>query len=138
MSNVSYPKFGKVKTIVLPIPTDDVSVAEYKDQFGIDLSEFMTTDGENIYIDAKEALILISDPFGHILDVGSSDYYWSHNGIFPISSVYAAGWAEGVSAAQLRVGFWSSVAGTPIGLYFYISKDNPCEIAYMRIQASAV
>ena len=48
MANISYPKFGKVKTIVLPIPDSPCTLDEYKDTYGIDLEEFVSIQGNFI------------------------------------------------------------------------------------------
>lgn len=38
---MGFPDFGKVKTIILPIPSDPMSITEYKAKYGIDLKEFL-------------------------------------------------------------------------------------------------
>ena len=54
MANITYPPFGKVKTIVLPVKNIPYgsSIEEYKELFGIDLKDFIELD-EDGYINFK-------------------------------------------------------------------------------------
>lgn len=59
-----YPNFGKVKTLVLPLPERDISIDEYKDLYGIDLREFIElTDDKSIQFKdgLPNTLVLIDD-----------------------------------------------------------------------------
>lgn len=63
MANISYPKFGKVKTIVLPINTSLMTFDEYKEAYGIDLDDlFILSDNQYILKNEyKNVQILLLD-----------------------------------------------------------------------------
>ena len=45
---MGYPNFGKVKTLVLPLPRNETSIDEYKNLYGIDLRDFVELSEEGI------------------------------------------------------------------------------------------
>lgn len=55
---MGYPYFGKVKTIVLPLPPEQIKFAEYKEKYGIDLKEFFEVKENDINLkNVKNAVI---------------------------------------------------------------------------------
>ena len=59
---MAYPNFGKVKTIVLPIPYSWIGIDEYKEKYGIDLKEFIKLNFTSKSIELEKSpntLILI-------------------------------------------------------------------------------
>ena len=58
---MSYPAFGKVKTIVLPIPGEELTLNEYRDKYGIDLREFIKVTATNILLDFGCAHVLLKE-----------------------------------------------------------------------------
>lgn len=109
MANRSYPPFGKVKTIVLPIPDSPMNVDEYKQKYGIDLKElFALTNDYNIKLkDNKNALFLLSD------DVC----------LHPILGRDGEAYEEGSNDAKLEL-IAEIYSGGSYGLSLTIDKDD--------------
>lgn len=82
---MGYPAFGKVKTIVLPVPGEQMKFTEYKEKYGIDLKEFFEVKENDINLkNVKNAVIYfdlsdVSDNapvefIGKLLPLGATIY----------------------------------------------------------------
>ena len=118
MANVSYPQFGKVKTIVLPIPANSISLDEYKEKYGIDLREYIYLDGHEIKLkNVENALILIDD-----ID---SNLVGSIRTLRPIISLGIQQWTSGSLDGSTIFGCVYNVADEVYeGLELIIDKDD--------------
>ena len=63
---MGYPAFGKVKTIVLPRPIDEVSLKQYRELYGIDLMKFIDVAGNVVGLKEeifRNSLLLTDSPY---------------------------------------------------------------------------
>ena len=126
MANISYPKFGKVKTIVLPIPTSSMSLEEYKDFCGIDLEEFLIIESDTPYLKfPKNALVLIADTF----DVSSS-FVKLNNVILTEEQAYDSGADDGYFGI---LGLYNNDEQKYEGLELFIDKDEEFSIENIKV-----
>ena len=129
---MSYPVFGKVKTIVLPTDLDSaVTLDEYKNLFGIDLKEL-------IYLDKLNHCILFKAPNTMFLlgMHGLESYYGLYgNYLAPANSVYVSSWDEGVTPALTLL--WTAHNDSEgAGLTLTIDSSAPFSIDSVRIGIS--
>ena len=67
---MGYPNFGKVKTVVLPLTDEALTINEYKEKYGIDLKQFIVLDDggfitlDNNFLDSTLILIRQSKSSG--------------------------------------------------------------------------
>ena len=71
MSNISYPKFGKVKTITLPIEHNTLTWEEYKEKYGIDLRDLVRLNSGKQIVLKEESLIIFN--LSEVQNTGYSD-----------------------------------------------------------------
>lgn len=117
---MGYPNFGKVKTIVLPTPDENLSYEQYKEKFGIDLKDIVKI--------ASNGLIILKpqNVFWLINDV---DAHWeTPSRLYTIISAYTSGYESGVSDGSLRIYFGGVPESSGIYLDIRCSKDKTLAI----------
>ena len=130
---MSYPVFGKVKTIVLPVPTPDdaISLQQYKDRYGIDLKDFLVLEPDYGLIDfiaPKDSIVLfntreVSEHFEHIVILGLDVLQESSSKPYNVDTS---------SNAELNLVF------TSVNMQFYIRYTDDFTIDNILIQSSEV
>lgn len=135
---MGYPSFGKVKTIVLPCPSysDTLSISQYKEKFGIDLSEYLILDNGYIYFDAKGNLILINS--FDIDSVGEHISYGLNHAIVPLVATKQLSWLSGSDTGVLKLGIYEVTDDDCYGLYIFVDKDDDFTMDNVRIRGSNV
>ena len=121
MPNQSYPAFGKVKTIVLPVgeAMDGMTFEDYKRLYGIDLVELFNprfdTIDEFVKIDLpKNTLLLLQDESGHSTDLGHVQ-----GALFPVTII-----DKEIDAPQYKTWISSASGASYVGLIFEYDSDN--------------
>ena len=126
---MGYPAFGKVKTIVLPGPNGVLSLAQYKEIYGIDLREFLDlSNGEDIAIKKDildNSLILIRQD----RDLGDT------HPLCPVCSVhfdspYSAGSTD---AKTTLCTSYNDSESDYYGIRLFLSKDVDFELDNVKI-----
>ena len=130
---MGYPNFGKVKTIVLPCPSDSLTIAQYKERYGIDLSNYLRLEDASIYFKAPEnTLILLNDEGGQT----TADFISRVN---TISFIEKQEWEEGNTDGVLNFGAWYVPSENAYeGLSFVISKSEEFKLENLLIIAKVV
>lgn len=129
MSNVSYPKFGKVKTIVLPVPGDDsaISLSVYKERYGIDLKDILYCDAVSGYIKFKNSKTLFLLDFSEPQE--SKTFTELQCGLTPIVKLETGSYDSGNSDGFLNLYEPSNT----LYVAFSIDQDNDFIIDNMKI-----
>lgn len=126
------PIFGKMKTIVLPAPENGIplTLADYKEKYGIDLTEWLYLEEGYIKFNfPKDTLILIQDDGGNLFSDGG------YIGIIPVSAGYLASeWESGVNPAETRIGSHDGT-GTN-GIDFQIPASEDFELSNVIVQGT--
>lgn len=118
----AYPNFGKVKTIVLPIPEfGNFTINQYKEKYGIDLRDILKVEGSEIIVKTN-AFILLFDAVGTI---------WSRY-LFP-NDFSSVSYEEGSADAELVWIYKDSNGDVSIGIQFFIDKNDPCDIENLKL-----
>ena len=122
---MGYPQFGKVKTIVLPLPVNLISYSDYKKLFGIDLKDVLKLENGIITLKRGDYLPLIKDFMGESI---SGILY-----IAPITNVTMQQYSEENTDAVLRL-YYNGVAGDDgLALQFSIYKDEEFTFENIKI-----
>lgn len=120
----AYPNFGKVKTIVIPVPIEQLNINEYKEKYGIDLRDFVLLDKQygRMYLKPNAFyLIDFNTAVGSSL-IGEESANFA--GLFPISKLNASAYVSGNVDAKLRI-------ETPAeDFYLEIGIPNTLEFSY--------
>lgn len=128
---MTYPNFGKVRTIVLPIDYNDpsMSLEEYKDKYGVDISNF-------IFLDEGNHQIILSFPdFAQILLCEINYGLVAINGcphIAQPNNLIVSQWDSGNSDGRTTIFYANDVTG--FGLSFAISQDDDFKIENIIIE----
>lgn len=121
---MGYPQFGNVKTVVIPVPKEDMSVQEYKNAYGIDLRDIVLLDKGlgNLYLKPNTFyLVNFNTAVGSSLITNES---YLTSGMIAISKVESQSYESGVKNAQLLI-------KTPDEGYFLeIGVDKSLEFSY--------
>ena len=122
MGNISYPSFGKVKTIVLPVPSDVLSVEQYKDRYGIDLKDILILDNDakKIYVKTNACLFIRDE--GGICE--NFSVYGLKNSIYHVSCFSIQEYVSGSAVAQLVLGIYDFVGESVVGISFTIGESD--------------
>ena len=93
---MSYPPFGKVKTIVLPVPTEELTYSQYKEKYGIDLKDVLELSEGIIFFKSSKSTMILFD----VTDIKETYHNQLLNlipaGSLPVtSSEYAEGSVDG-------------------------------------------
>ena len=94
---MSYPNFGKVKTIVLPCPDEPMSIEEYKNAYGIDLRGMIVLKDNNIEFknDILESSLILLRQSRAVGDITP---------LVPVMGVYSAyTYESGVTPADTKL-----------------------------------
>ena len=119
---MGFPNFGKNKTVVLPIPTNPMSIAEYKAKYGIDLRELLyIAPDNNFYFKAipnTQIFFDISDLLKSFGNYHSATLVELSNApvIDAESSTYVSGTTDGKRTYCVR---------------YYLGEDNVLSPEYM-------
>lgn len=134
----SYPAFGKVKTIALPLPPTSMTAKQYKDAFGIDVRDiFELTTGYDIYLKTKLGFVLLYDTENTFYE--NTEMTLGHNSYIPvISASKVSSWVEEAHNAQTIFGFYNSSEETTIGLKVSIDKSSPFECDSIVLETVSV
>lgn len=139
MANRSYPPFGKVKTIVLPVPTDELTYSQYKQKYGIDLKDVFEIDADyyinfknyrnsNILFDFTEVKTITGTVTPNLIPVGC---------LPSASTVYDEGAEDGkLEFFQIAYSTADEATFANYVIKFVISKDMPWEIENMTIMGT--
>lgn len=128
MANRSYPQFGKVKTIVLPIPSSPLTYQQYKEAYGIDLKDFLIVNSNgNLLLEKLPNTLLMFD----VTSIRLLGYPGIPNlvsvGALPTERIQ---YAEGQTDGELRYYFstYDNDSGkfVPVA-YVYIRLDKDSE-----------
>ena len=135
---MGYPNFGKVKTIVLPVPANQMTYAQYKEKYGIDLKDFIELGSTSIRLKSNRNVFLIAD-FTEIKELLES--YFPN--LCPIGSLpmYAQDYDDGVQDGCMRIylcDFDESLneVVAHFMLQFLIPQDREFKFENMYIQGS--
>lgn len=131
---MSYPAFGKVKTIVLPMSSKifatSPTIKEYKSLTGIDLSENLSIIKPDnlINFDAKGACVyiqLLDDMFGdHLL-------FGVNHACLPITNTEEGADTEG---NFLKMGVYNGGDQIVYGITFFIDSNGIVDLDHIRIR----
>lgn len=132
---MAHENFGIVKTIVLPLTIDTLSIDEYKARFGIDLREFISLEGGNLIFDFKNCAFYLSD-CGNELKSQESGFL--HHMVLPIARYDYGEWASGSTDGYITLGILDVVESGTYGIVFTISKDDDFVIDNLKIHGDAV
>lgn len=117
---MSYPAIGKVKTIVLPYFAGTKTIKEYKEAFGIDLTEILEFEdrGSNVF------RFKVKDKFKHSLFLGVQEDDSYGMGMQVLQLYWMKAYESGVSEGIFNITYYDQEEQTQGGLYLYISKDS--------------
>lgn len=131
---MGYPAFGKIKTLTLPIPSQPMTLEEYKERYGIDLLEYVSlSDGGYINFNAHNSYVLLSET--NYENEGGDDEIVLNctNIIIPIASVVVSVWDSGKNDAETKLGIYNPSDGTMGGLMFSVSKNQSFTLDNVKI-----
>ena len=114
---MGYPNFGKVKTVVLPIPNEELTLDEYKEKYGIDLRELVTVSDD--YVSLRGDIAYYCYDAENRLYEDATHYLGQHS-LFPISAVSTNTIGNNNFYA---FGFWDSLEGGINGIQFKMAGD---------------
>lgn len=124
----SYPAFGNVKTITLPISTgDNLTLDEYKEKYGIDLRPYIKLNTED-----KE-IQLNFDGFVLVRLMKSSGDAILVSSVFAPNKFNIHYWSEGHDSAVLSLMLADADGNWADGIKFEIESTSPFELDSIRI-----
>ena len=135
---MGYPNFGNVKTLVLPIPSERMSIDDYKEKYGINLRKLLKLHPEDGAITLEtNALVLIRDIDGtlHVQGSPSDGYSWEGS-IFPAVCVNQQLYVEGENIGGLSIGGINDTENGVFGIGFYVESGVEFTIENMYVQAA--
>lgn len=130
----SYPAFGNVKTLTLPIPdSNGLTIAQYKEKYGIDLKDilFISEIDGGMHL-LYNGLILLSD-IDNSLWNGFNAY--GEYSTFPVSAYSYSIYESENSNGLLSIGYLNSSDGMVTGINFLLPKDRPVSYDNIIVQA---
>ena len=129
---MGYPIFGKVKTLVLPLPNETYSIEEYKNKYGIDLTQFIklnTNFGQIDFVPQLHTMICLEDIHGYGGEIfGTSKIVPALTNSF---SQYVSGSQDGI----FILGVYAIGEEALEGLEIRISKDKDFSMENVKISA---
>lgn len=120
---MSYPNFGNVKTLTLPIPdSNGLTIAQYKEKYGIDLKDILAINSDDggmrlIY----NGLILLSDIENSLWN---NFTVMGEHSVFPVSSFGMSDYESGVNDGSLSIGVCDVINNTTAGLMFFLPNSR--------------
>lgn len=128
MANISYPQFGNVKTITLPIATgDNLTLDEYKEKYGIDLRPYIKLNTEDkeiqLNFDGFVLVRLMKSP-GDAIFVST---------VFAPNSFKVRLWNEGHNSASLSLTLKDADGNWDDGIKFEILSTSTFELDSIRV-----
>ena len=132
MANVSYPIYGKVKTIVLPIPAGVLTLDQYKENYGIDLKEF-------IGLEANGAITMSFPRNTQVLldaeDIAGVNTFMPaiKGSLLSISASISTSYSAGATDANITIGAYNYDDSGIIGLQIECDKDVSFELDNLKI-----
>lgn len=122
------PIFGKTKNLVLPVPNNYISIKDYKEAYGIDLSEMIEIVGNEVRFNFKEGTSVYFDAHNILTDWFNSNQY----GLIPLTSmddnVQNQGYVSGSTDAMTSYIFFSTFS-----VRIKVSKDDELSIDNIQI-----
>ena len=97
---MGYPNIGNVKTIVLPIPANEMSCEQYKETYGIDLKDLIFIDDRFIRFKGGRNISILLDPSDFL---GAIDYTENKWGLSPVIKLSTTSYTAGESDAQITM-----------------------------------
>lgn len=131
---MSYPAFGKVKTIVLPVSSKmpEMSIKDYKKLTGIDLGEYLSLNGGDIFFDAKGACI-------YIQALDELNGLWMQYGLIkPCVPVTNTRQETNENVHYLHIGTYLVEENAVTGMTFFISESSEQTIDNIVVRFTAI
>lgn len=119
---MGYPNFGKVKTIVIPLPSKEMTLEEYKNHFGIDLKNFFKISASEMHFVSNDYVILDTLESS----INFSDGLWGlryQNVLGQTQETYEGGSVDG----------FVTLKGIDYGLKFMVSKNDPLALENIKV-----
>lgn len=133
---MSYPAFGKVKTIVLPCILEGrgefITIQEYKNKFGIDLTEILYINGNRLELRANAQILL--QPYLEDKEASALPYL---NCLMPIMK-YAISERTSVLAAEIDLMVVSDSENDYFGIIFRIPASAEMKLENVQVGYIAI